>query len=97
MEVHVVYNAAAGSNEAKRILDTLVRPRIDAWAHAYVNRPALAYHETDAASGAREIGSKLRSKGTQILALVVLGGDGTVHELLEGCLLYTSPSPRDRG
>ena len=90
MEVHVVYNAAAGSNEAKHMLDTLVRPRIHAWAHSYVNRPALAYHETDAASGARLIGSKLRSKGTQILALVVLGGDGTVHELLEGLHL---PSP----
>ena len=37
MEVHVVYNAAAGSNEAKHMLDTLVRPRIHAWAHSYVN------------------------------------------------------------
>ena len=30
------------------------------------------------------------------LCLIAVGGDGTIQEVLSGCLLYTSPSPRDK-
>lgn len=87
--VHVVYNAAAGDGLAPRLLATMVRPILSAWA---VQHPSasLQYHETKAALGALGIGIHLALLQVS-LTLVVLGGDGTVHELLEGVLQHATP------
>ena len=41
----------------------------------------------------REIGAKTKSTGERLAVMTALN---LAHELLSICLLYTSPSPRDR-
>ena len=48
---------------------------------------------TDGPGSAETAARRLAETG-EPLRLYVCGGDGTAHE---ACLLYTSPSPRDRG
>ena len=89
--VVVVANPTAGRGKAGRrigLADTMLRElRVD--------------HEVRVAGSADDMESTCRDaaeQGAEIVA--VIGGDGTVSCAANGlagtCLLYTSPSPRDR-
>ena len=82
MDVHVVYNQHAGHHKAKKLLDAVVRPRLEAWCHAHrETRCMLHFHETDAQTGAIGTGRALTQQAIDRASVyVVLGGDGTVHE-----------------
>ncbi|WFD04313.1 hypothetical protein MOBT1_003020 [Malassezia obtusa] len=77
MRLAVVCNAAAGHGGARRVLEECVRPRLR-------GAEPVAYYETDAETGARRAGEALARDPPP--GVVVLGGDGTLHELLEGVL-----------
>lgn len=87
MEVHVVYNVAAGEGITTDLLQHYVRPRLQGWVHENASSPVLGFHPTDREEGALQVGVRLRHHRVPFLAIVVMGGDGTVHELIEGLLL----------
>lgn len=78
MQVAVVYNPTAGGGEAQRVLDASVRPALEK------NQAQATYHATEAEHGARRVGRHVFESGSGALTVVVLGGDGTAHELLDG-------------
>ena len=78
MQVAVVYNPTAGGGEAQRVLDVSVRPALEK------NQVQATYHATEAEHGARRVGRHVFESGSGALTVVVLGGDGTAHELLDG-------------
>lgn len=99
MDVHVVYNQHAGHHKAKKLLDAVVRPRLEAWCHAHhETRCMLHFHETDAQTGAIGTGRALTQQAIDRASVyVVLGGDGTVHELLQGMYLERRVFLADHG
>ncbi|WFD35779.1 hypothetical protein MCUN1_002641 [Malassezia cuniculi] len=84
MEVHVVYNPTAGTGAAPAILEEFVRPRLLSWLGKHIANPEISTHETHSAESAGEIGTKIGSSSASVLTIVVIGGDGTAHELLDG-------------
>ena len=79
----------------------------DLLAHALESRVKLTVAHTNHRGHAIEIARDAARDGTDVV--IVHGGDGTVNEVVngilgdcgqtppkKGCLLYTSPSPRDR-
>ncbi|PKI82333.1 hypothetical protein MVES1_003517 [Malassezia vespertilionis] len=91
MSVHVVCNAAAGQQNAESVLKEYVHKYLDAWKAADRTRVAPTYHSTDPTHGAKQIGAALAREKAP-LTLVVLGGDGTVHEALDGMQSVSIPS-----
>lgn len=82
MHVAVVSNAAAGHGAAPALYAAHVAP----WLRDVVCGDAshIATYTTEPEHGARRIGAQLAHEPPSML--VVLGGDGTLHELLEGLL-----------
>ena len=82
MHVAVVSNAAAGHGAAPALYAAHVAP----WLRDVVRGDAshIATYTTEPEHGARRIGAQLAHEPPSML--VVLGGDGTLHELLEGLL-----------
>lgn len=81
--LHVVWNAVAGARGAAHILETCVMPCIWAWKERKAPFVRVVVRETEADSGAVRLGQDIAAEG-RACTCVVLGGDGTVHELLEG-------------
>ncbi|WFC97345.1 hypothetical protein MYAM1_000055 [Malassezia yamatoensis] len=78
----VVWNGNAGDGQAKQFLDQDVRRYVEESLEK--DHQQVTYFQTEADSGARRIAQRLcKEKG---LRVVLLGGDGTVHEFLEGAL-----------
>ena len=92
-----IYNPAAGRKSAKINLSDALEV-FTRQGYEITVRPTQA--RGDAAAAARE-------QGPDFDRVVCCGGDGTLNETVRGvlelpqhppdCLLYTSPSPRDRG
>ncbi|WFD41426.1 hypothetical protein MPSI1_000053 [Malassezia psittaci] len=78
----VVWNSNAGHGQAKQFLDQSVGRYVEQSLND--DRQQVTYYQTEPGSGARQIAQRL-SKGKD-LRVVLLGGDGTVHEFLEGAL-----------
>ncbi|KAL4399052.1 D-erythro-sphingosine kinase [Malassezia pachydermatis] len=83
MSLHVISNMAAGQKLAAGLLNDYIYPRLNEWNKENPSLLEPQFHETNAACGAMEIGRSLTHDTLPIVA-IVLGGDGTVHELLEG-------------
>ena len=84
MEVHIVYNPIAGSGKATSVLEDQVRPRLLSWLSEHVSNVEVNCHETSDVESARKIGNQLGSRHASLLTLVIIGGDGTIHEIIDG-------------
>ena len=89
--LYVVWNAVAGARRAAHMLEAYVMPRIRAWKEDKAPSVRVVVHETEADAGAVRLGRAIAAHG-RACTCVVLGGDGTVHELLEG--LFSDAQPR---
>lgn len=74
-----IINSSAGAAKAREFFDGVIRPLVEC---AGVTWEA---HDTKGVDDAGAIGKKLVEEGKKTIA--VLGGDGTVHELVNGVLL----------
>ncbi|WFD20506.1 hypothetical protein MCAP1_002752 [Malassezia caprae] len=82
MAVCVVYNPAAGHGLAELMIREYIQPRLNMWKKLKLDRPEPIYHVTNPIKGARDAVRHL-SPSSQTSTLIVLGGDGTTHEILE--------------
>lgn len=82
MHVAVVRNAVAGHGAAPALYDARVAPWLRSVVHG--DLASVKIYATEPEHGARRIGAALAHEPPSLL--VVLGGDGTLHELLEGLL-----------
>ena len=79
-----MYNPVAGTGAATTMLDKYVRPKLLSWLGQHVANPEVSCHETNSAESAHDIGALLGSRVASLLTIVVIGGDGTAHELIDG-------------
>lgn len=79
MHVSIVSNPVAGEGHAHRLVDA-VRDRLRRGGVTEI----ADFRTTEATYGAKRIGANFAADATGPLTVVVVGGDGTVHELLEG-------------
>ncbi|WVQ81096.1 hypothetical protein IAT38_003218 [Cryptococcus sp. DSM 104549] len=80
--INIIVNPAAGHGQGPQFVDTHVLPLIKHFSRPY------QIHRTTAPLHAGEIGREIRAgaKEGERLVVVVVGGDGTAHELIEGVL-----------
>jgi len=82
MAVCVVYNPTAGQGLAEMLVSEYIQPRLNIWKTLNQDRPEPIYHVTNPINGARDAVRYL-SPLSQTSTLIVLGGDGTTHEVIE--------------
>lgn len=75
--LHFIYNPIAGKGRTRRVREAL-ESRLSAAKAAY------AFHETKGHRSATDIVRKLTGGGEETVDIVSMGGDGTLHEVLNG-------------
>lgn len=93
MQVQVVFNLAAGEGQTEHLLEEHVKPMLSGWMRANPGHGAVTFQETDALLGARQVGRAVAQRAAAgPCAVVILGGDGTMHEVLEGMMSSDAPA-----
>lgn len=75
--LHIIYNPVAGHRRAARMRDE-VEQRLAAGGAAF------RFHETRSGRDARDIARSLTREAREAVDVVAMGGDGTLHEVLNG-------------
>lgn len=84
--LHVVWNAHAGKGQAAQLLAECVVPRLEEW-RALHDGPDILLHESEKEGGAVRLGEAIAKQNNKAACVcIIVGGDGTVHEFLQGAL-----------
>lgn len=77
MKLHILINPAAAAGKTLKILEK-IRPVLEKGIHAYVE------HYSSLGHGLDEIVSDILAKEEGIVNLLILGGDGSMHDAING-------------
>jgi len=82
MIYHLIYNPIAGKGKSKQLINQIIK-------YVTENNIEFILHETQFIGHAQKITHEL-TKANEPKALVVIGGDGTLHEVVNGIVDFNS-------